>query len=113
MPIYVYETKDGEKIDKVFSLQKRPETVTLEDGRIAKRVFATCNFSGGDTARGWPIKDFACGVTPDEVKECRLDFKRKGIKAEVHPDGDIIHHNSVERKDTLKKLGLHDRNSYC
>jgi predicted nucleic acid-binding Zn ribbon protein len=112
MPIYVYETKDGEKIDKVFSLQDRPKTITLEDGRVAKRVFAVCSFSGGDTAKGWPVKDFACGVTPGEVEERRAEFRKKGIRAEVHPDGDIIHHNAVERKDTLKKLGLHDRNSY-
>ena len=112
MPIYVYETKDGEKVDHVCPFKDRPEKITLDDGRVAKRIFTTCSFSGSDTAKGWPVKDFACGVTPDEVAECRKDFKKKGIKAEVHPDGDIIHHNSVERKDTLKKLGLHDRNSY-
>ena len=113
MPIYVYETKDGEKVDHVCSFKNRPETITLQDGRVAKRVFAVCSFSGCDNAPGWPLKDFACGVTPDEVDECRKDFERKGIKAEVHPDGDIIHHNSVERRDTLKKLKLHDKSSYC
>lgn len=41
MPLYVFETNDGQRIEKIFSVKDCPKSITLEDGTIAYKII-TC-----------------------------------------------------------------------
>jgi hypothetical protein len=40
--LYGFQTEDGEQISEFFPMGQCPDEITLEDGRIAKRVYS-CN----------------------------------------------------------------------
>lgn len=59
MPLYLFKTEDGEVVERMFSMGDCPKKITLDDGRIAKKVFTAPNISmfgrdghvSGDAAR--------------------------------------------------------------
>lgn len=54
MALYSFWTDDGEEIEHRFPMGECPKEITLDDGRIAKRVFGIPNVSmfGGGHASG-------------------------------------------------------------
>ena len=50
MVLYSFQTDDGDEVERTFPMGECPKEITLDDGRIAKRVFGIPNvsmFSGG------------------------------------------------------------------
>ena len=54
MALYSFQTDDGEEVERRFPMGECPKEITLDDGRIAKRVFGVPNVSmfGGGHASG-------------------------------------------------------------
>ena len=50
MALYSFQTDDGDEVERTFPMGECPKEITLDDGRIAKRVFGIPNvsmFGGG------------------------------------------------------------------
>lgn len=45
MALYAFQTDDGEEIERRFPMGECPKEITLDDGRIAKRVFSVPSLS--------------------------------------------------------------------
>ncbi len=45
MALYSFQTEDGEEVERRFPMGECPKEITLDDGRIAKRVFGVPNVS--------------------------------------------------------------------
>ena len=54
MALYSFQTDDGDEVERTFPMGECPKEITLDDGRIAKRVFGIPNVSmfGGGHASG-------------------------------------------------------------
>lgn len=111
---YEYQTEDGEVVTRTLTLSEAlkapiPDAITLEDGRVAKRVWGVATPS----PKGWPMKPcIASGVQPEQAQELRDLFKRHGVPTEVTKDGDPIYTSPKHREKCLKVRGLYDRSSY-
>ena len=59
MALYSFQTDDGDEVERTFPMGECPKEITLDDGRIAKRVFGIPNvsmFSGGHVSGDGAIK---------------------------------------------------------
>ena len=54
MALYSFRTDDGDEVERMFPMGACPKEISLDDGRIAKRVFGVPNVSmfGGGHASG-------------------------------------------------------------
>lgn len=54
MALYSFQTDDGDEVERTFPMGECPKEITLDDGRIAKRVFGAPYVSmfGGGHASG-------------------------------------------------------------
>ena len=111
--IYDYQTEDGRVVTHVQALRDMtplPETITLPDGAIAKRVWSQV---AAPSPRGWPMKPcVASGVQPEQAQELRDLFKKAGVPTEVTKGGAPIYTSPEHRRKALKVRGLYDRSSY-
>ena len=66
MPFYTYVSKDGEEIEKLFSMSERPDTIT-ENGKTfeRKQEFASTFILKG---YGWASKGTGTAPTPKKSK---------------------------------------------
>ena len=115
MPTYCYLTDDGTIVDRFMGMHEpHPETITLEDGRIASRCMAAERKAlQTETNPGWPMEPcVSSGVQPWQAQELRDHLKRKGVPTEVTPQGDPIYRSKAHRDAALKARGIHDRASF-
>lgn len=114
MPRYTFVTDDGEQFEHVCGYKELPETITLSDGRIAKRDFAAdCRTVSTASSAGWPITCYASGVHASQAQELRDYYKSHGCPTEVTNNGDPIYTSSSHQKKALKCRGLVNKSSYC
>ena len=115
MPIYEFQTDDGEVVELVLSFAQFDERVKdgrikLDDGRMANSYFNP--HKGLSTMPScYPMVSSAAGVHPGQIKE-HMDHLRKMGCGTVHHtrDGDVIFESKGQRKRVLETLGLFDRN---
>jgi hypothetical protein len=114
MPRYTFVTDDGEQFEHVCSVADYVDTITLDDGRVAKRDFVT-DFSSisRPAMAGWPMTCFASGVHASQAGELREFFAKRGCPTEVTKDGDPVYRSASHRKQALKLRGMHDRKAFC
>lgn len=110
MPIYCYETEEGEIVERMFDIGKAPKTITV-DGVKATRCIAAELVSVPATS-GWPLTCYASGVNAEDADKLRDHLAKKGVPTEVTPDGDPVYTSHSHRKKALKVRGLHDRSGY-
>ena len=111
MPIYCYENKGGDVIEKVYLVnQERPKGFML-NGYWYTRSFQAENV-GTPSAVGWPIECLASGVHADQAGELREHFKKAGVPTEVSADGNPVYRNAKHQKKALKCRGMHNKASY-
>lgn len=63
-------------------------------------------------AGNYPMASYAVGINPDEVPEQRKLDEAAGVKTDYTAGGDPIFTSRGHRKQYLKHVGFHDRNSY-
>jgi hypothetical protein len=107
--IYRYRTDDGRVTEVDRPMGPQPDTITLEDGTVAKRVWGALPASG---TKGWPMECLASGVNAEQAQDLRDEFKRVGVPTEVSADGNPIYTSAAHRKRALKARGFFDRASY-
>lgn len=113
MPTYCFSTEEGKTVERVFRMGMAPQTVRLDDGRVASRDYRAERI-GMPARKGWPIECFASGVHADQAGELRIFFDKNGCSdVRVTNDGNPIYESASQRKRALKARGLHDRNSFC
>jgi len=111
MPVYCYENKSGDVIEKVFPIDHiHPKGFKFHGQWYSRSLQA----EGVNTpsASGWPIECIGSGVHPDDAGALRQCFNDAGVPTEVSNDGNPIYKNSRHRKAALKCRGLHDKASY-
>jgi len=108
MPIFCYETEDGEVMECMFRVP--PKTILI-NGKIAKRSYKH-EGPGVPATSGWPITCYASGVNAAQADELRDYLKKKGVPTEVTPDGDPVYTSHAHRKRALKARGMMDRAGY-
>lgn len=114
MPRYSFVTEDGEQVEHICSWQERPETITLDDGRVAKFDFAAQIRSQMRPAtKGWPMTCYASGVHASQAEDLRQYFRQHGCPTEVTNSGDVVYTSAAHRKRALKCRGMRDRSSFC
>ena len=110
---YEFKTEDGRIVTHEQALRDMtplPETITLEDGAVAKRVWGA---AATPSPKGWPMEPcIASGVQPDQAQELRDLFKRKGVPTEVTSGGDPIYRSPEHRRRALKARGFRDLSGY-
>jgi len=121
MALYVFETDDGDVIERAFPMGGCPASVKV-DGKIAKRnrslEYQHAFVKGTKTPvkRGhgkWPMLPcVASGVQPSQANELRDFYKQRGMNVEVNKDGDPIYTSAKQREKALKIRGMCDKNSY-
>ena len=69
--IYAFRTDDGEEVERKFPMGECPKEITLDDGRIAKRIFSMPHVSmfGAGHASG------------DGARKLNADMKRRQAEA--------------------------------
>lgn len=115
MPIYEFQTDDGEIVEVVLSFKdfdKRVKdgVIQLNDGRSARYFFNPR--SGISTIpANYPMVSSAAGVHPGQIKEHMDHLRKMGCGQVDHTkDGDIIFRDKAQRKKVCETLGLFDRN---
>jgi hypothetical protein len=112
MLTYCFTTNDGLTVDRTFQMGHTPDSITLPNGKEAKRDIAA-EHSGQRSGRaGWPIECYASGVHPDQAPELREHFEKHGCPTEVTRNGDPIYRDHQHRKRALACRGLHDNASF-
>jgi hypothetical protein len=113
MPIYCYETEDGQVVEELFPVGKAPKTVVLDDGSVAKRNLA-CELKPcrSHTGAGWPFECIASGVHPSQAQQLRDYFRKAGVPTDVSPGGNPVYTSAAHRKRALKCRGFFDKSSF-
>ena len=66
----------------------------------------------GEFACGaWPVLSDAAGCHPDMITEYKQHLASHGVDAKYTPDGRVVMENREHRRQILKALEMHDRNS--
>jgi hypothetical protein len=111
MPIYCFETQDGEIYEREFPVcAKRPPWIIV-NGKKAWRSYRAEQKSVPPT-KGWPMTCVASGVHPDQAGELRKYLADRGVPTEVTPDGDPVYRNAAHRRKALKARGMFDKAGY-
>lgn len=110
MPVYCYENKNGNVVERVYPIGQAPKGLVV-DGVSYKRSIQAEGVSI-PSARGWPIECLGSGVNADQAGELRECFKKAGVPTEVSKDGNPIYRDAKHRKKALKCRGLFDKSSY-
>ncbi len=115
MPIYEFQTDDGEVVELFLSFAQFDEQVkdgqiTLDDGRMAKSYFNP--ESGISTMPScYPMSCAAVGVHPAQIKQHMEYLRKMGCGQVDHTtDGDVIFRDKRQRKKVCETLGFFDRN---
>ncbi len=72
MVLYQFKTEDGETVEQRFPMGKCPKEVTLDDGRVAKRVFGAPNIG---------MFDSHGHATGDAARKLNASMRRKQSEA--------------------------------
>lgn len=115
MPAYQFVTDEGERVDlhlsfSEFDRRVKDDTITLDDGRMAKYDWSGHSFVS-TVPSNYPMVCSAAGVDPSQVKE-HMDYLRAAGCGQVNhnKDGDMIFEDKHQRKKVLETLGMYDRN---
>jgi len=110
MPIYCYETPEGEIVEKVFLVGMAPAAILVESG-LANRSYQAEGVSVPSPS-GWPMTCVASGVNAEQAGELRSHLAEKGVPTEVTKDGDPVYTSATHRRKALKVRGFIDKNSF-
>jgi hypothetical protein len=83
MALYSFQTDDGEEVERRFPMGECPKEITLDDGRIAKRVFGVpyvSMFGGGHASGDGATKLNADMKRRQEVAGKRMRDNWKSVK---------------------------------
>lgn len=115
MPIYEFQTADGDVVEMVmpfaeFDRRVKDGKITLDDGREATSYFNP--HAGISTVPScYPMVSSAAGVHPGQIKEHMAHLQAMGCGQVNHTkDGDVIFEDKRQRKKVCETLGLFDRN---
>lgn len=111
MPFYCYADDTGKIHDRFFRMGDAPQSIRLDDGRVAVRDIAAEHVSV-PSSFGWPLECIASGVHPSQAGELRDYLRRAGVPTEVTRDGNPVYTSAQHRRRALKARGMHDRNSF-
>jgi hypothetical protein len=112
MPVYTFKCpKCSESEMVVRSMKDEGDIVCKADGTVMQRDFKA-DFSKQSRCDTYPYASYAVGVDISEVPgQMKLD-KAAGVPTNYNKDGDPIFTSRGHRKQYLKHVGFHDRNSF-
>ena len=117
MPAYLYETESGEMVELFMSVkemerrQRHDGSITLDDGRAARRNFGAEMRDFRNTPGCWPMYSDAAGCHPLQVRQMQEALAKKGVQCHFTPDGRAVLESRSHRRDVLKAMGLFDRSA--
>lgn len=110
MPVYSYQSGDGDVIEEAFPLGTQPEAIRRK-GKRFKRNPALDHRGFHDTCgAGYPIASEALGVHPIQIPEAVATARKLGVPTDYTKDGRPILRDREHRSRFLKAHGFHDRN---
>jgi hypothetical protein len=112
MPVYCYTTEDGTTVEQFHHVGKAPDTVKLDDGRVARRDMHAewCGRNSlGDLC---PETSTAMGCPPYYQEKMKAFLRTKGVEAKYDKEGRAILRDKAHRKAMMRALGLVDRSRY-
>jgi hypothetical protein len=110
MPVYCYESDDGDVVERFYKVGQAPHKVEVR-GVKYRRSFAAEGV-GVPVQKGWPIECVASGVNASQAGELREHFRKAGVPTEVSADGNPIYRDARHRRKALKCRGLFDKSSF-
>lgn len=66
----------------------------------------------GPALTGWPLHSDALGYHPSQRAEAGAHLAKLGVPTEIDPQGRPVLRNREHRRQVLKALKIHDRNSF-
>lgn len=112
MPVYVYATKDGETVERFYSLGKAPDVVRIGGKPAVRNITATHQQDRHTSGARWPILSEAAGVHPAQVKEAAELDRQMGIPTNYTPDGRVEFRNHGHQKAWLKAHKGYNKDAY-
>lgn len=110
---YCYSIEGDPPVEREFPRGEAPDTITLEDGRIAARDYRAELAPTHSTGAGWPMAPcYASGVQPEQRYVLQNYLANKGVPTEVNRNGDPIYTSPSHQKAALKARGMHNKASY-
>jgi len=88
MPLYCYQTEDGEIVERMYSAGRAPATITV-NGCTAHRSYQAEHSPHNRGVNPWPMWSIAGGVHPSQVAEATQVLAEAGVKAEFNEHGDV------------------------
>lgn len=115
MPIYVYETPDGEfhevsmTIAEMMERQDGGDSITLQDGRVGTRNYRAEQIDMQRNKRCdlWPRLSDAIGVGEDQVAKAYQDSVDRGVPTEFTPEGCAVLRSKGHEARYLRAIGYH------
>jgi len=110
MPMYCYTSEDGQTIERKFSMNKVPRTVTVGD-RVFHHDIIAEQAGRRDICTNWPKKCDGTGVLPSQTREASEHLASQGVPTEFAPDGRAILRTRDHRNKVLEVLQMHDKDA--
>ena len=116
MPTYKYRVDGSGELVALFmsvaemeSRQREDMTITLDDGREAKRDIAAEHGGFRNTPGNWPQLSDAAGCHPDQIQDAMSHARQAGVPTEFTPDGRAKFESRGHRAAYLRAMGMKDR----
>ena len=121
MAAYEFKIDDTDEVLEVFltfdeyGRRVTDDMITLDDGRIAKRVWSSVvsqNHRSVATCPGnYPHVSYSAGVHPSQIREQQAALKAAGVRTTQYTKGgDPIFEDKSHRREALTAMGMFDRN---
>lgn len=112
MPVYIYETRDGQRHERCYPMGKAPDTIRIGRKQAVRSIIA--EHSGfqntPDLWRGHVSR--ALGVMPEQVPVAIAEAAKKGINVEFDKAGNFRPRDKRNWKEYRKFRGFFDKDGY-
>lgn len=110
MPIYVFESEDGDVIERYFPLRRRPRSIRVDGKRFERLIVCVGRKQhAGDL---YPMKCDQLDCSPNEVKAMEQLMRDKGVPVRYTERGEAIIESRGQLVKACRARGFFDKKSW-
>lgn len=112
MPFYCYKTKDGDIIERFYSMGKAPSKIKVKGEWALRSIVSEWIGNQDVSSKNYPFECEASGVHPGDAQALGELLNKSGVPTEISKEGNPIYRNPSHRRKALAVRGMFDKNSY-